>query len=325
MSQISQGDILDGLIGVTKPTIDRILKLDCAADALALYLFYCYTAKWQKTLIIKATKEYCIEGLKIGEIRFQKAKNALRELKLIDDIVRRDDKGKTTGWFVEVSFVNLSTTSVSTGVENPPSGKTTPKCLSTNKLNALNTSTTCSSDDFAFENESEEKPVIIGNDKKSFPSKAKKPEDAPTPEEVMRLWHTQYVLPKISEMTAGRVSRIKALGKTKFFRDNWREGIMKIHKIPWMMGKTNPKYPRPITIDHFLQYDWLAKIMEYETSDSPSDAASTSNLTDRSKYTEEQFQKFFDAEFSHSPDKWTLHTCPEPQFKEFTKYADDYK
>jgi len=79
------GDIFNKGIGVTKPTIDRILESDNAFDAMALYMFYCYTVKWQHTTAIRCTAESVMKSCKVGRERFQRAKETLKSLGLIED------------------------------------------------------------------------------------------------------------------------------------------------------------------------------------------------------------------------------------------------
>ena len=51
-------DIQDEPIVIHKSIIDKFLKKDKPGDLIALYLFYYYTAKWQKTNQPKATTGY---------------------------------------------------------------------------------------------------------------------------------------------------------------------------------------------------------------------------------------------------------------------------
>lgn len=62
------------VICVTKVTIDSLLKEENATDLIALYMFYNYTAKWQKTNQPKCTTEYAANGLKITPARVRKTR-----------------------------------------------------------------------------------------------------------------------------------------------------------------------------------------------------------------------------------------------------------
>jgi len=105
----SSGSIEDHLIGITKPSIDRMLKMDNAGDCIALYTFYCYTRKWQKNSIPRATSEFAMEGLKWGRERFSKAKSNLLELGLIEDVQRIGENGRVLGWYIGVKFAQNAT------------------------------------------------------------------------------------------------------------------------------------------------------------------------------------------------------------------------
>lgn len=105
----SAGSIEDHLIGITKPSIDRMLRMDNAGDCIALYTFYCYTRKWQKNNIPRATSEYAMNGLKWGRERFSKAKSNLLELGLIEDVQRKDENGRVLGWYIGVKFAQNAT------------------------------------------------------------------------------------------------------------------------------------------------------------------------------------------------------------------------
>lgn len=140
-------NIADEPLVIGKATIDRILTLDNPSEALALYSFYYYTAKWQKTTKAKATEKYCRQGLKIGQRSFRRAKSALIDLGLIED-VQTIKKGKITGHYVNVKFVffNSNHTLQNEHIEqenqtlqNALVQNVTTNALNTNKGNALNT------------------------------------------------------------------------------------------------------------------------------------------------------------------------------------------
>ena len=86
-----------------------MLKMENAGDCIALYTFYCYTRKWQKNSIPKATSEYAMDGLKWGRERFSKAKANLLELGLIEDVQRIGENGRVLGWYIGVKFAQNAT------------------------------------------------------------------------------------------------------------------------------------------------------------------------------------------------------------------------
>ena len=99
--------------------------MDNAGDCIALYTFYCYTRKWQKNTIPRATSEYAMEGLKWGRERFSKAKNNLLQLGLIEDVQRIGENGRVLGWYIGVKFAQnatLGTFNVAEIPDNHPTG-----------------------------------------------------------------------------------------------------------------------------------------------------------------------------------------------------------
>lgn len=102
--RIEDGSVEDHLVGLTKPTIDRILRMEHPGDCLALYAFYCYTRKWQRNNAVYATSEYAMTALGWGRDRFAHAKAQLKAADFIYDIQRKDAEGKVSGWYVGVRF-----------------------------------------------------------------------------------------------------------------------------------------------------------------------------------------------------------------------------
>lgn len=138
------GSIEDHLIGITKPSIDRMLKMDNAGDCIALYTFYCYTRKWQHNNAVYATSDYAMTALDWGRDKFAKAKNQLKDAGFIEDIQRKDSTGKVVGWYVGVKFVQNhptvfpqggSTTVWETPIQIPSTGNKIP--ITNNKIHPL--------------------------------------------------------------------------------------------------------------------------------------------------------------------------------------------
>lgn len=99
--------------------------MDNAGDCIALYTFYCYTRKWQKNTIPRATSEFAMEGLKWGRERFSKAKGNLLQLGLIEDVQRIGENGRVLGWYIGVKFAQnatLGTFNVAEIPDNHPTG-----------------------------------------------------------------------------------------------------------------------------------------------------------------------------------------------------------
>ena len=76
---VMQQDFLENnLIILTKQTLDTFLKQDNPSELIALYTFYYYTAKWQKTNQPKCTTDYVSKGLHWGIQKVQKVKKQLK-------------------------------------------------------------------------------------------------------------------------------------------------------------------------------------------------------------------------------------------------------
>jgi hypothetical protein len=119
----------DYLVGLTKPSVDRILKMENPGDCLALYTFYCYTRKWQKNSSVFATSEFAMTALGWGRDRFSNAKKQLKDSGFINDIARKGEDGKVTKWYVEVKFAQSATLANFHTTENLHCGKTPDKYL----------------------------------------------------------------------------------------------------------------------------------------------------------------------------------------------------
>jgi hypothetical protein len=92
-------------ITVTKYTIDRLLRNEHSSELIALYVFYAYTSNWQKTNQPKCTTNYVAKGLGWSDRKVQMYKKILIDMKLVEDVVRKDDKGKIKGWYIKLHYV----------------------------------------------------------------------------------------------------------------------------------------------------------------------------------------------------------------------------
>ena len=90
-----QYNISEEPISFTKPTADRLLKLENPGDAIALYFFYYYTAKWQHTNTPHAANAYVMTGLKWSAGRLANAKRDLVTLGLVETIRTQKVGSKT--------------------------------------------------------------------------------------------------------------------------------------------------------------------------------------------------------------------------------------
>lgn len=125
---------------VSTLTLHEIFKTKYGADAIALYMFYYYTAKWQKTNQPKATTNFCLKGLGWGEDRFKRAKKILRKCDLIEDVFTKDKEGKISGWYIKIKYLWRNETIEkikTTPPEKPPTGKQRSNALSDNNIKCL--------------------------------------------------------------------------------------------------------------------------------------------------------------------------------------------
>ncbi|MHA1395984.1 MAG: hypothetical protein ACTSRZ_20975 [Promethearchaeota archaeon] len=136
-------------IVISKATLDILLKQENPGDLIALYTFYYYTAKWQKTNRPKSTTYYTAKGLNWSEDRVRKRKNILKQLKLIEDIETRGEGNRITGHYIHVKFIwdkqNFHTPDFPECGDIHPPGF--PECgnsqsVENHKGNALNTNNT---------------------------------------------------------------------------------------------------------------------------------------------------------------------------------------
>ena len=130
-------------IVISKPTLDIFLKQDNPGDLIALYTFYYYTAKWQKTNQPKSTTYYTAKGLGWSEDRVRKRKNTLKQLKLIEDIQTYGEGNKITGHYIHVNFIWSKEKIHPHGFPHCGAGHTVESsegnALSANTINALST------------------------------------------------------------------------------------------------------------------------------------------------------------------------------------------
>ena len=143
------------------PKSKRYASPEHPSDLIAMYMFYYYTAKWQKTNSVRATTGYVAEGLKWSIPRVQRSKKVLMELGLIEERRERDETGRIGKIYIQVNFIwgaEATEEVVHHPRGSPPSGKTlewknhavdnhavekpsvenpTTNALSDNSLNAL--------------------------------------------------------------------------------------------------------------------------------------------------------------------------------------------
>lgn len=132
-------------IVLSKPTLDLFLRQNNPGDLIALYTFYYYTAKWQRTNQPRCTEKYVMKGLKWGRDKLRKTKKQLKDFGLIEDLAAKDEKtGRVKSHYIAVSFIwtkekvdQIHTTENPTGGLSHPMDNQPTNALSSNKGNAL--------------------------------------------------------------------------------------------------------------------------------------------------------------------------------------------
>lgn len=103
---MNEQDFLENhLIILTKQTLDAFLNHDNPADLIALYVFYYYTAKWQKTNQPKSTTRYTATGLGWAEAKVRRVKKQLIDLGLISDVKAQDASGRINGHYIRINYI----------------------------------------------------------------------------------------------------------------------------------------------------------------------------------------------------------------------------
>lgn len=109
----------------SKVTFDILLKQDHPFELIGLYMFYYYTAKWQKTLQPKCTNSYAAKAAGWGADKLIKRKRVLLKLGMIENIQHRKTNGDFGETYIKVNYINgIPRTNDLTG-----SVKQTYKCL----------------------------------------------------------------------------------------------------------------------------------------------------------------------------------------------------
>jgi hypothetical protein len=130
-------NVEDEPIVLSKCLLDILLKQPNCSDLIALYTFYYYTAKWQKTNQPKSTADYTAQGMGWSIKRVKRCKKRLIEIGLIESIVSKNMEGKVSGHFVKINFV-WQVAENQRGLF-PLGGESTHKCLRTNNKSITTT------------------------------------------------------------------------------------------------------------------------------------------------------------------------------------------
>jgi hypothetical protein len=124
---------------LSKALLDIFLKEEHPSDLIGLYCFYYYTGKWQKTNQPKVTTTYAATGLHWGVDKVRAAKQVLRNLGLVSDVLIRNKQNKITDHCIHVNFIwsKSHTMDFPYHGNSPCLEKTEANALSANSINAL--------------------------------------------------------------------------------------------------------------------------------------------------------------------------------------------
>ena len=140
------------IFGMPFYTYDRIIEEGWTnwPDAFALYVRLIKQSRMQETNQTKSLNIFLKNWFKRWDERLKKAKNVLKRLWLVDDLITRDELGKITGHYVRVNYLinedkvrtlgityNLSTKALNPDVATSSSGQTDTNALSNININAL--------------------------------------------------------------------------------------------------------------------------------------------------------------------------------------------
>ena len=143
-------------IVLSKALLDTLLKDNYEPQNLiSLYVFYYYTAKWQKTNQPYCTISYIGKTFNWNDKKVRRVKNKLKKLGLVEDVERRGNGNKIIGHYVKINFIwKQSTLEKNAGVQKMQGCKNYQgnalSSVSTNALNSNNGKNEKSPDFSAF-------------------------------------------------------------------------------------------------------------------------------------------------------------------------------
>lgn len=97
----------------------------------------------------------------------------------------------------------------------------------------------------------------------------------PTIEEIVTTWNQTLVLPRVNTLGKRIALVVRAL-RDEFWRDHWKDGIKRLYKTPFCMGKNSRKWQadfewfcNPVNLDKLLagKYDNLPSTSEPSSKD----------------------------------------------------------
>jgi hypothetical protein len=145
-------DIANELVVIPKAVFDLFLSMDNPGELIALYGFYYYTSKWQKTNQPKCTTGFSAKGLHWKNSKVIRVKKQLIDIGLVKDIKQVDEKThRVTGWYIRLGYIfkrnTIENQVKSHPIPVPEGGNSHPvdngqtNALSSLSLNALSSNT----------------------------------------------------------------------------------------------------------------------------------------------------------------------------------------
>lgn len=195
------------IFGMPFYTYDRIIEEGWTnwPDAFALYVRLIKQSRMQETNQTKSLNIFLKNWFKRWDERLKKAKNVLKKLWLVDDVVVRDELGKIAWHYVRVNYLineervrtfgityNLSTKALNPGVATSISGQTDTNALSNININALSNK----KENLSSEGESETQTTQSSEGEKDThtPSSTKKEWNPPTPQDLLEAYENEKSL-----------------------------------------------------------------------------------------------------------------------------------
>ncbi len=117
-------DIQEEPMALPHGMMNVLLSAKKPADAIALFMFYYYTAKWQESVAAHATISYCAAGLGWGNAKVRKTKQELMRLGLVEPRKKIDPRTKR----VTRHYIMLHFRTESHPISFPQGGNVIGKC-----------------------------------------------------------------------------------------------------------------------------------------------------------------------------------------------------
>lgn len=289
-------NVQDEPIVISKVTMDMFLAHELSSDLIALYAFYYYTAKWQKTNQPKCTTNYSAEGLGWTDARVRRSKSVLRGMGLIEDIQERGADGKMGDAYLKINFVwHHRPPDLPEGGFDRRAANHEPNALSAVMLNALSA---VSKKVNQKEHPEPEKFVETRHPKCIRRRPIPEPERDINPQDIIRLWNNwvhqgKSPLPRVTKLTTNRESRLRTRIKEYPKLKDWRVIFDKILDSTFLQGGKNKK-GWMVDLDWIIHNDErIVKILEGRYDDDRTSWAEEKEADNRPKQSQHEDRSTF--------------------------------